>query len=692
MLKTDTQRSWWLAVLLVVAVFIAYQPVWHAGFVWDDDEFLTANPTVKSVDFKNPDCLRQLWFTKASLDYYPMTYTMWWAEWHLWHNNPSGYHLINILLHALSAVLLWRVFILLKIPGATLAAAIFALHPVNVESVAWISEGKNALAMFFYAGTLLSWLKFEDDGKRRWYGLALVGFALALFSKTAVVPLPFVLLGLAWWRRGKVEWADVWRAVPFFVLAGILGMVTVWFHHHRAFGNDIVRTDSFWSRLAGAGWAIWFYFYKAVLPVNLSFVYPRWEINAASVLSYVPLLLLVAALALCWRFAKSTFFGLGYFVLMLLPVVGFLSIYFMRYSLVADHWEYFAIIGPIVLIACAIDNRILAGAVLLALGILTRQQCADYTSSERLWRATLARNPDSSMVRNNLSRDLLLRGRAEEAVRLSESVLATHPDDFTAHFNLAEGLRKKGQLPEAIAQFEKALALQPDNASVCYNIGDACLKAGRFDDAVRYFEKAIHLQPDYAEAFCNLGFALLQQGHQDEAIAAYGKALQLNPRYALAHNDLGSILSRLGRSDEAVRHFQQAVEIQPDFAEAHFNLGGLYAHQGHVAAAISEYETVLKIRPNTAQACNGLAWLLAAGPDAALHNGAKAIELAQRADKLAQGRNPIFLATLAAAYAETGQFDEAVKTIDRALPLAESNAALTRALQQRAAAYAVKQK
>jgi len=705
---------------LFVAIFLAYQPVWHAGFIWDDDELLTNNPVIKSADgFYRP------WFTASTLDYYPMTFSLWWLEWRLWTNNPLGYHLVNVLLHALSAVLLWRVLQRLNIPGALLAAAIFALHPVNVESVAWISEGKNTVCMFFYLGALLFWLRFEDSGRSRWYGLALTAFALALFSKSAVAPLPLVLLGLVWWRRGRVGWKDVWRVVPFFVIAAAVCWVTVWFHYHRAMGHDVVRTDDFWSRLAGAGWAVWFYLYKAVLPLNLIFVYPRWQIDARNVLSYVPLVLLAAAFVVCWRFrrrwGKALLFGLAYFVVMLLPVLGFLNIYFMRYSLVADHWEYFAVIGPIVLAAAIIRRPIVAVALLLALATLTWRQSRIYVDSETLWRTTLARNPGSTIAQNNLSRALLDKGRGDEAMLLCQTVLATHPNDATAQFNLGDGLLQKGRLDEAIAHFQKALELQPSMSGIPYSIGEAYLKKGQMDAAIRYFQRAIQLQPDYPVAFCNLGYALLQAGRRTEALAAYNKALELDPRYALAHNDLGNILLQLGRTDQAMDHFQQAAEILPDFAEARFNvaevflargrlddaisqykkaleirpdldgaeykLGNIFAQQGRESEAVSHYERALKIRPDQAPACNNLAWLLAASPDPSLRNGPRAIELAQRANQLARGGNPVFLGTLAAAYAEAGQFGEAVKTIERALPLAANDAALTRALEKQNALY-----
>jgi hypothetical protein len=383
-------RSWLPAGLLVLGTILAYLPMWHAGFIWDDNVLLTANPLIKAHDG-----WYHLWFTTKSPDYFPVISSVFWVEWRLWGMNAVGYHIVNVLLHAVNAILLWRLLARLKIPGAILAAAIFALHPVNVASVAWIAELKNTLSFFFFALSLLWYLKFDDTSRRRYYGLALGAFLLGLLSKIEVAPLPFVLLGIAWWRRNHVAWQDFRRTIPFFLLAFLLGLVSVWFQNHVAIGHDVVRTDSFWSRLAGAGWAVWFYLGKDLLPLHLIPIYPRWQIDPGAALSYVPGLLLVAALLFLWRHRKSwgkaALFGLGYAILMLLPVLGFLNIYYFRYSLVADQWQYFSIVGPIALMAAGLTlaagrmgkqgaflKRLLGGMLLATLGVLTWQQASVY--------------------------------------------------------------------------------------------------------------------------------------------------------------------------------------------------------------------------------------------------------------------------------------------------------------------------
>jgi tetratricopeptide (TPR) repeat protein len=674
------RRTWWLALLLVVGTVLAYLPVWHAGLIWDDRSFIMDNPLIRRADG-----LWRFWFSTKPVDYYPVTSTLWWIEWRLWGENPMGYHLVNVLLHALGVVLLWRLLARLKIPGSWLAAAIFAVHPVNVESVAWIAERKNVLAMVFYLASLSCFVRADScpvaagaskpstrPSSWRWYGLALAAFLLALLSKTVVAPMPFVLLGLVWWQRGRVRRVDVLRVLPFFAMAAFIGSISFWFQSHRAIGADLVRTDSFWARLAGAGWATWFYAYKALLPFGLRSIYPRWQIDAGQWWAYLPGLLVAGVFVLCWRtrrtWGKAPLGGLFYFVVMLLPVLGFLDIGFMKFSLVADHWQYFAIIGPIALFAAAIAKgyqrlgprpryalAALMGAMLVGLAALTSRQSELYRDSGTFWRA----------------------------------VLATDADSWGAHNNLGGFLVEQGQSDEALAHFRRAVELQPGYAKAQYNLGAALRETGQVDEAIVHLQRAVDIDPHYVEAHNSLARALDQRGQVDGAMAHLERSLKLNPDQAEAHNNLANVLWHKGRLRDAAAEYEKALALHPDYAAAHFNLGEVLRETGETREAIAHYRRALEIRSDFAAALDSLAWVLATSPDASMRDGVQAVALAARAEQISGGRNPGFVATLAAAYAEVGRFPEAVATAERALRLAtaQGKAVLAARLRTQVALY-----
>lgn len=612
--------------------FLAYQPVWNAGFLWDDNVMLTENRFVQS-----PDGLPEIWFSTEQPDYFPMTSTVLWLEWRLWGANASGYHLVNVLLHALGALLWWRVLLRLAIPGAWLAAALFAVHPVNVESVAWITEIKNTLAMLFYAFTLLAYLRFEDTGRRRWYGVAFGAFVLGLLSKTAVAPLPLVLLGVAWWRRERLEPRDMWRSIPFFAASASLALATIWFQHHRAIAGAIIREDDFWSRLAAAGWAVWFYLSKALLPVDLVFIYPRWRVSGTNVLSYAPLFLVVATLAVCWRFRRSWgragLLSLGYFVALLLPVLGFINISFMRHSLVADRWQYFALIGPVALAAAGITValgrfarggeflRLACGAVLvISFGTLTWQRSRLFNDVDTLWHATLKGNPNCAVALNHVGAGLFESGRVDEAIVHYQKALAILPRYELAHYHLGCALAEKGQTEDAMAHYRTALEIYPDFVDASFNLGTTLLELGRTQDATVELQKALAMRPHWAKTHNNLASALLQSGRVDEAVTHYQKAIALQPDHASARNNLGWVSLQNGGLDEAIAQFKTAVQIKPDYVQAHLNLAEALFRKGQVREAVAEYQTVLVLQPKHPEATERLAGIFSTTPDAAPRN------------------------------------------------------------------------
>jgi tetratricopeptide (TPR) repeat protein len=667
-------RSWVLGVVLVFATALAYQQAWHAGYVWDDDVYVTGNKLLTA-----PDGLKRIWFSLESpSQYFPLVYTTFRIERALWGLNPAGYNCVNILFHIVNALLVWRLLHVLRIPGAWLAAAIFALHPVQVESVAWITERKNVLMGFFFLLSLLSWTNFlEAQTRRMWkfYALALVFCALALLSKTTACTLPAALLLILWWQKRPITWQRLMQIAPFVVLGLGMGLVSIWWERYHQGTRGEIFDVGVLDRVLIASRAFWFYLSKLLWPANLMFSYPRWTISAANPFDYI-WLLAVAALAAVIYFARSGSRRIGrgpevavlFFVATLSPTLGLIMLYTFRFTFVADHYQYLACIGPVALAAVGITTgfsllekrrpfpRIaICGALLFVLGLLTWRQCGMYRDTETLWRWTISRNPGSWMAYNNLGTELL----------------------------------KAGKVDEAIAQFKRALQIQPDYAVAHNNLGNALLRLGQTADSYTHLQKALQLDANNAEAHNNLGNTLVQMDRVDEAATHYGKAVEIDPSYAQAHNNLGALFLQTGHLEESVTHLQKALALEPDSADAHNNLANTLMRMGKIDEALSHYNTALELRPSDINAQNNLAWLLATFPDARIRNGPRAIQLAEHADIAAGGTNPVIAATLSAAYAETGRFPEAVKTARHALELARAsgNTNLAEAIKAQIALY-----
>ncbi len=345
-------KDWLFLVALLAAVILVYQPAWHGGLLWDDDAH------VPRPELRSCYGLYRIWFeVGATLQYYPLLHSAFWFEHKLWGNTTLGYHLVNILLHAAAAVMVAIILRRLAVPGAYLAAAIFALHPVQVESVAWIAELKNTLSGVFYLGAMMAYLHFDQTRKTPWYLGALALFLLGLLSKTIIATLPGALLVIFWWRRGRLSWrTDVLPLLPFFLVGAAGGMITAWWELqiNKCVGPDF--TFTFAERCLIAGRTVWFLLWKLLWPTRLTFIYPRWDVDPGAWWQYLFPLSAAALLVLLWairRWTRAPLAGLLFFGGTLFPVLGFFNLYTFRYSFVANHYQYLASLGIIALAVAA---------------------------------------------------------------------------------------------------------------------------------------------------------------------------------------------------------------------------------------------------------------------------------------------------------------------------------------------------
>lgn len=569
-----------LGALLVALLLFAYLPALQGGFLWDDDAHVT-RPELQSFSG-----LARIWFKiGATQQYYPLLHSAFWIEHGLWGNALLGYHLMNLALHAASAFLLVAILRRLALPGAWLAAFLFALHPVQVETVAWISEQKNTLSTVFYLGSALIYLRFDQTRQRRQYLLALGLFAMALLSKSVTATLPAALLVVLWWRRGRLEWErDIKPLVPWLALGIFAGIVTARIEHEAIGAQGQEYALTLLEKCLLAGRVICFYGSKLFWPVQLSFIYPHWTVSSHEPWQYLFLLAVIlvgAGLAAVARKYRGPLAGFLFFMGTLVPVLGFLNVYPFRFSYVADHFQYVASLGIIVPISVglAIAGQRAPGSYLqkvawagplavIVLTVLTWNQTGFYRDAETLYRQTLVVNPDSWMARSNLG-----------------SVLMQRP----------------GMGSRAMLELENALLINPNIPEAHNNVGLLLSDSpGQMASAIDEFHAALKLRPNYAEAHNNLGSVLADDPNRlPEAMAEYEAALRLRPDYAEAHNNLGSALSRLpGRSQDAMKEFEEALRLNPNLAEGHANIGvALLKTPGREPEGISHLETALKLRP-----------------------------------------------------------------------------------------------
>lgn len=635
----------WVA-LIFGATLAAYGPVYRAGLIWNDEDYVTT-PRLSPLHG-----LERIWFeVGATQQYYPALHSAFWLEHRLWGDAPWGYHLANVLLHALAACLFAVVLRRLRIPGAWLGGLLFALHPVAVESVAWISEQKNTLSAVFYLLAVLAYLRFDE--KRGWgaYAGASALFLLAILSKSVVATLPAALLVILWWERGRLTRRDVLPLLPWVAVAAADGALTAWFERHFLGAEGADFTLNFLQRTLLAGRIIWFYLGKLLWPANLVFIYPRWEIRTAAPGPYVYPLAALGVLAVLWRFrrrARGPLAAALFFVGSLFPTLGFLSVFGFLFSYVADHWVYLPALGMFALASAgwgrwaeseaartAVPARrpsvIAATLLLVLLGTLTWCQSRAYVDSETLYRTTLGRNPGAWMAHNNLGILLQESGRTAEAIVHYEQLLRLKPGYAEGHnnfgvalrdarrpaeaaaqyrealrlrpgylearLNLANLLRDEGEVPAAIAAYREALRLQPESAKVHHNLGVALALTGRLPEAEAECREAVRLQPDYAEAHYDLGRILRKSGRPQAAAGEDEAALAINPALLDARNDLGIALAELRRVPEAIAQFEEVLRVQPDNADAHYDLAVLLRAIGRTSEAEAHLQEARRLRP-----------------------------------------------------------------------------------------------
>lgn len=598
--------------LFFIAALVAYFPSLRGEFLWDDPGHVT-NPQLQSWSG-----LLRIWFEPgATQQYYPLLHSAFWVEHRLWGDATLGYHVINVVWHALSACLFVAVLRRLAVPGALLAGLLFVLHPVCVESVAWISEQKNTLSTVFYLAAALSWLRFEEDRRRSRYVVASLWFLAALLTKTVTATLPAALLVVAWWRRGRLSWRDdVLPLLPWFAVGVGSGLFTAWFEQVGIGAQGANFDLSLIERVLLAGRVFWFYVSKLVWPADLTFFYPRWHIDASAAWQYLfPVAALALLCGLVWwgrrgrgrgPLAAALLFGGTLF-----PVLGFVNVYPFVFSYVADHFQYLASLSLFALAAAGLVQagrterfRLPQGGVVaiglivaVTLGVLSWRQSREYVDSITLYRATLARNPDSWVAHHNLGSELVRRGEHADALPHAQRALELKPDLPEGLNNLADILTRTRRAAEALPLLERALKLQPRYAQAENTFGVALVTLGRREEALGRFQRAIALNPQLAEAHYNLGLAQADSGAFATAIPHFAETVRLRPEHAGAELNWGLALALSGRLADAKPHFERALELDPESAPLRQAYGRVLMTAGEYDAALTQLREALSLDP-----------------------------------------------------------------------------------------------
>ena len=679
------------------------------GWVWDDGQMILEESALRDW----PGLVR-IWFAPSELHethYRPLTYTTFWVEYQLWGYAPAGYHIVNVVLHAANAVLLWRILARLAVPGAWLIAAVFAVHPLHVESVAWVMERKDVLSHLFYLGCVFAWLPFLRDSPNgagvdhaaRRYALVLALFAAGLLAKNMVVTLPAVLVVLHWWQSGRVTGRDALRIAPLFAITFAfiaLDMWTVVKATPLDFGFSIVE------RTLMAALAVWFYVGKLLWPADLPVIHPRWDVDAGDATAWLALAAAVALVAVLWllrgRIGRGPLAGALVYAVALSPTLGFVDHTYMLFSFVADRYQYLACVGVMGVLVAAAATAVahwpahwrmaahgMAAAMLLTLGALTWQQSRIYSDQLTFFKHVTAHNPQAAGAHLNLAQALIDEDRLEEAAQAANVAVAQRPDSFDAHINLAVALGELERFEESERHLRRAVEIAPDESEPHANLAVLLSRRNELEEAEQYLRHALELAPRDLDVLRNLAKLLTIRGQTEqlqEALTLYDQLIARGAGDVAARTAKGNILVRLARHDEALTAWQRALDQSPPPNTAfalHVAMGRAeWASGANADATAPHYERALAIRPLHASTLGDLASLRIVQ-----QRFQDAEALFQRAIEQSPD-NARFHAGHGYALYRLGQTDAAIENLERALALdptldeARSHLALARQGQQ----------
>jgi len=704
------------ALCLVALGFIAHFPALRAGFVWDD--FLVYD----NVYIRTIPGVINIWThlavqPESDVRYWPLFYSSFWFDYHLSGTKPIAYHVINLLIHLANVLLLWQLLRRLKIPGAWLASALFAAHPVHVESVAWVIERKGLLSMLFYLLAFETNRRFYETKRHQTHVLACVLLACSLLSKPVAVSFPLVVIAWLYWKGEALTTKTLKPTIPYFAICAFSGLINIW---AVKLYDPVSNGFGLGTRLVLAGKSFWFYVWKLLWPLELMAIFPRWNVADGSLWQYVFPFAALALLFAFWlfraRLGRGPYVAMLVFGFILAPVLGFQDFSYMTYSFVASRYQYLASAVMFALAAAAVvrwaDERSLLATpvfrssvalVLLCLGVLAWRQAQTFESIETLFQHNIEVNPSAPAAHDSLGFALLEKGRYAQAEEHFREAIGLDPRMHEAHNNL--GLLKvyQDKVEEAIPHYQKALEIKPDFGAARSNLGNAYARLGRTQEAVDTYEKLAEIDPGNADACYGLGVISLQAGEPLVALERFQKCIELDPRFANAHNNLGVTYEKLGNMTKAMEHYAEALRIDPKNVDACFNLGNAYFRQdrfedaakycrkvvelspshavahnllgdsllnvGDIQGALSHYAQSVRIDPTLTDTAGRKAWIRATSGEPQIRNAAEAVRFAELANGNTGGQDPRILNTLAAAYACAERYKEAADCASKALQI-----------------------